>query len=120
MISIRERKIENAWEHKFKLSPSSTNIVAFNNRGYILLKDPIGIHLVKQECHEYNLAVIGYNIKKATLNRFLKKYEGDHWIIRRPQDIGIKAGDSINGRVYDVNKKRLHTIYPGTLIPVED
>lgn len=120
---IRDGSIESFWEKKFNLRTSTVNVVAFTNRYVVILKDPIGIHIVQKD--RYNLIIHGYNIKKSTLRRFLDKFDGkendDHWTIRRPQDIGIKAGDRINGRVYDVNKKRLHmSSYPETLIPVED
>lgn len=122
MIFRDDMPLERFWEKRFRFEPDTVHVVAFTTDYVVILKDPIGIHFVKKD--RYDLSVLGYNVKKSTLRRFLVKYDrketGGHWIIYRPYDIGLKAGDRINGRVYDVNKKRLHTVYPEMLIPVED
>ena len=122
MIIQDEMPIERFWEKKFKLGPGTAKLVAFSSNYIVLLKDPIGIHVLERD--RYNLYIHGYNIKKSTLRRVLDRYDGKehdgHWIIRRPWDIGLKSGDRINGRVYSTNARTLKTTYPETLIPVED
>lgn len=122
MIIRDDMPLERFWQKRFGFGPDTVNVVAFTNSYVVILKDPIGIHFVKKD--RYDLIVLGYNVKKSTLRRFLDKFDGkekdDHWTIRRPWDIGLKSGDRINGRVYSTNMRTLKTTYPETLIPVED
>ena len=122
MIIQDEMSIERFWEKKFKLGPGTAKLVAYTNSYIVILKDPIGIHVLERD--RYNLYIHGYNIKKSTLRWVLDRYDGkehdDHWTIRRPWEIGLKSGDRINGRVYSTNTRTLKTTYPETLIPVED
>ena len=123
MISTRGLTIESAWQKRFGFGLATVDVVAYNADGIIILKDPIGIHFVREK-RDRRITVLGFNIKKKTLRRFLEKFEAkekdDHWVIRRPQDIGLRSGARINGRVYKAMPTTLSTLYPGTLIPEEE
>ena len=118
MISTNNFTIESAWQKRFKFGLATVDVVAINNNnGILIIKDPVGINFVKEDGNR--IAVLGYNVNKKTLRRFLEKYEGDGWTIRRPQDLNIVNGVKINGRVYEARPTTLSTLYPGTLLPVE-
>lgn len=114
MISVKYRTIESAWQAKFKLGLATTDVAAFNCSNYYFLTDPVGIHFVKQDGKK--LVVLGYNIKKETIRRFLEKCAGDNrWCITRPDKLGIKDGIKIKGRVYKTRPVSLNDLYPGAL-----
>ena len=119
MISARNMTLESAWQKRFKFGLATVDLVAYSYNGTFVIKDPIGIHFVKRE-KDHKITVLGYNVGKKTLHRYLQKYEGDHWVIRRPQDIGLQSGARINGRVYRARPTTLSTLYPGTLLPEEE
>ena len=122
MISTRGLTLESAWQKRFGFGYATVDVVAYNAEGIVILKDPIGIHFVREE-RDRRITVLGYNVCKKTLKSFLDRFEGkekdDHWVIRRPQDIGLRSGDRINGRVYKAMPTTLSTLYPGSLYPEE-
>lgn len=120
MISSRDMTVESAWQKRFKFGLDTVNLVAYSYNGVLIIKDPIGIHFIREDDNNIKIEVIGFNVKKKTLNKMLQKYEGDRWIIRRPQDIGLRSGDRINGHVYVVTPTTLSTLYPGTLRILEN
>lgn len=118
MISAKGMTLESAWQKRFKFGLATVDLVAYSYNGTFIIKDPIGIHFVHRT-DDHKITVLGYNVRKKTLRRFLDQFEGDHWVIRRPQDLGIVNGIRINGRDYKSRPTTLSTLYPGTLLPVE-
>ena len=91
MISARGMTVESAWQKRFGFGLATVNVVAYSYDGVFIIKDPIGVHFVKRT-EDHRIAVLGFNVGKKTLRRFLDRFEGDHWVIRRPQDLGIVKG----------------------------
>ena len=113
MISTRDLTIESAWQKRFGFGLATVDVVAINDNGILIIKDPVGVHCVTENGNK--IAVLGYNLRKKTLKSFLDRF-GD-WVIRRPQDLGFVNEAKINGRVYKARPTTLSTLYPGALLP---